>query len=165
MLCKSSAGSASQLLLRLGLFKDENTANMVTLPAASITARSDPVGLQQICFKGPPSSIDEKLGVTVGSLRAQVPFLGWQRRLRNSKAAPLAAMLATLPHFDHAIPLGLLKMIPEVGILLTGNSHCLSARLVFGRALLTLGLRVVTSQRPHQKVHPCPFPAPSSRAF
>lgn len=74
--CKSSAGSDPQDLLRLGLFKDENTARMVILPAASITAKSEPVGLQERCFKGPPSNAEEKLGVTVGSLRAQVPFSG-----------------------------------------------------------------------------------------
>ncbi len=58
------------------MFKDENTASITILPAASITAKSEPVGLQDRCFNGPPSNADEKLGVTVGSLRAQVPFSG-----------------------------------------------------------------------------------------
>lgn len=58
------------------MFKDENTARIVIRPAASITARSEPVGLHERCFKGPPSSAEEKFGVIVGSLRAQVPFSG-----------------------------------------------------------------------------------------
>jgi hypothetical protein len=58
------------------LFKDEKTARIVIRPAASITAKSEPVGLQERCFKGPPSNAEEKFGVTVGSLKAHVPFSG-----------------------------------------------------------------------------------------
>ena len=62
--CKSSITSVWQFLLKLGLLSDEKIERMVTLPEASITASSDPVGLQDRCFSGPPSG-EAKLGVTV----------------------------------------------------------------------------------------------------
>lgn len=82
-----------------------NKPTMVILPAASITANSEPAGLQERCFKGPPSRAGVNGGVVVGSLRAHFPSPGWQRRFLSSKAAPLELMVATLPHLDHAIAL------------------------------------------------------------
>jgi len=74
-LCKSSITSDWQFLLKLGLLSDEKMERMVTLPEASITASSEPVGLHDRCLRGPPSG-EAKLGVTVGSLNAQVPSRG-----------------------------------------------------------------------------------------
>ena len=167
--CKSSAGSDPHDLLRLGLFKEENTARIVILPAASITAKSEPVGLQERCFKGPPSKAEEKLGVTVGSLRAQVPFSGWQRRFRSSKAAPFEAIAAMLPHFDQAIPLSRVKNRgkDKVWMELTGNSRLLLARLIFGIALSRGASKVETGQSHHRKdppYYPCPSRPPSALA-
>lgn len=41
----------------MGLFKEENICKMVTRPAESMTANSEPVGLQERCFIGPPSRL------------------------------------------------------------------------------------------------------------
>lgn len=77
---------------------------IVTLPAASITANSDPVGLQDRCFSGPPSMLPSG-GVRVGSRRPQLPSRAEQRRFRNSKFAPPGVIDAMQPHFDQAIVL------------------------------------------------------------
>jgi hypothetical protein len=105
MPCRSSAGSIEHGLLRLGLFSDENIVKIVTRPAASITARSEPVGPQERCFKGPPSKAVVKGGVTVASLKDQEPLSGWHLRFLNSNAAPLGVIEAIHPHLDQAIPL------------------------------------------------------------
>lgn len=70
-----------------------------------MTANSEPVGPQQICFKGPPSRFGVNGGVIYGSLKAQLPSSGLQRRFRNSKTEPSGVIDAILPHFDHAIVL------------------------------------------------------------
>jgi hypothetical protein len=87
------------------LLREENIVSRVTLPAASITANSDPVGAQHKCFKGPPSGFCVNGGVFEGSLNTHSPFSGLQRRFRNSKASPSEETDATLPHFDQAIVL------------------------------------------------------------
>lgn len=105
MACKSSIGSVSCGLARAGLLREEKRVRIVTLPAASITANSEPVGLQHRCFKRPSSVEVVSGGIGVGSLRAQVPFSGLQRRFLSSNAAPLGVIDAILPHFDQAMPL------------------------------------------------------------
>lgn len=95
------------------MFRDEKIDRMVTLPAASITANSDPVGLQQICFKGPPSKLEVNGGVLVGSLKAQLPSSGLHRRFRNSNTAPSGVIDAMLPHFDHATVLDYVNGVEE----------------------------------------------------
>lgn len=78
---------------------------MATLPAASMTANSEPVGPQHRCFKGPPSLLGLNGGVRVGSLRPQVPSRQEQRRFRSSNVAPPGVIDAMLPHLDHAMVL------------------------------------------------------------
>ena len=78
---------------------------IVTLPTASMTTKSDPVGLQETWRSGPPSGAGLEEEVIVGSVRAQVPFVGSQRRFLSSKALPVEVILAMLPHFDQAIDL------------------------------------------------------------
>ena len=127
MPCKSSAGSPWQCLDSVGLFSDEKIESIVTLPAASMTANSEPVGLQQTCFRGPPSKFAVSGGVLVGSLKSQVPFSGLQRRFRNSKTAPSGVIDAMLPHFDHAMVLdvSVRALMKPTGTRHTGNSHSL----------------------------------------
>lgn len=78
---------------------------MVTLPAASMTASSEPVGPQHRCFSGPPSMVWLNGGVRVGSPRLQVPSREEHRRFRSSSVLPPGVIEAMLPHFDQAIAL------------------------------------------------------------
>lgn len=85
--------------------------NIVTRPTESITANSDPVGLQVTWRKGPPSGAGFEDEVMVGSLKAHVPFDESQARCLSSKDVPFDAMLAILPHFDHATCLQIVSTI------------------------------------------------------
>lgn len=88
---------------------------MDTLPAASMTASSEPVGLQHKCFKEPPSKPWLNGGVRVGSLRHQEPSREEQRSIRSSNVAPPGVMDAMLPHLDQAIALRTVSRGTESG--------------------------------------------------
>jgi hypothetical protein len=108
-------GSIWACLERVGLFRDEKIDRMVTLPAASMAASSEPVGLQHRCFKGPPSKVWLNGGVRVGSLRSQEPSRDEQRRFRNSNVAPPGVIDAMLPHLDQATALRTVSRGTELG--------------------------------------------------
>lgn len=97
--------SSCACLESVGLFKDEKSDRIVTLPAVSIAASSEPVGPQHRCFKGLASTPWLSGGVRVGSLRAQLPSREEQRRFRSSNVVPPGLIEAMLPHLDHAIAL------------------------------------------------------------
>ena len=110
---------------------------MVTLPAASMTASSEPVGPQHKCFNGPPSMVWVNGGVGVGWLRAQEPSREEHRRFRSSSVLPPGVIEAMQPHFDQAIALRQVNRgAKPAGGQLTGSSHSPGARQCAGRALL-----------------------------
>lgn len=153
-------GSIWEFLESVGLFRDEKRDNIVTLPAASITASSEPVGPQQRCFKGPPSMLELNGGVGVGSLRAQVPSREEQRRFRSSIVAPPGAMDAMLPHLDQAIALRRVSYGARYGeSYLTGNTHYHGAHQCVDTALQWVGARELIKrlhlQRGRRYPHRC----------
>ena len=87
------------------MFRDEKRDKIVTLPAASIAANSEPEGPQHRCFKGLVSVPLLSGGVRVGSLSAQLPSREEHRRFRSSRVVPPGAIDAILPHLDQAIAL------------------------------------------------------------
>lgn len=137
--CRSSVESVWPLLTRLGLFIKVLMVRMETLPTASIAARSLPFGLQQRCWRDIPSWTGLTWGTSVGSDKSQEPSTGWQRIVLNSRPAPLWLIDATLPNFDHAIPLARSKRRllaeAESAEILTDGIRFHEAHLFAGRAL------------------------------
>lgn len=109
------------------MFREEKIDRIVTLPVPSMTASSEPAGLQHRCFKGLASGVVLSGGIRVGSLKAQVPSWGEQRRFRNSMVVPFGAIDAILPHFDQAIALRRVSACRWYVHVrdLTGNTHSL----------------------------------------
>lgn len=87
------------------MFKEAKIERIVTRPTVSMTAKSDPVGPQQRCFKRPPSRFAVNGAVGLGSLRPQEPVRGSQRKFLNSRAVPSVVKEAMLPHLPQAIAL------------------------------------------------------------
>jgi hypothetical protein len=69
-----------------------------------------------------------------------------------------------LPHFDQAIPLSRVRNGSEVNKKLTGNSHFLSAHLIFDTVPWKGVVRGGIGRLRRQRDRPCPSRLPSSMA-